>query len=181
MQHPPPAASFDADTAAEVIAWWRSLDRDDLGAEALAAIADADAVSHVLLEQEDVGADPEAIEFLEGTVLGLLRVAQVTHERESGQTPEPQNPMSRADVHRLVIAPYQAAARGVCKRVRRRSAATLCTIHPARTRSRTARPRERRAAASSTTSGTDPGDDGPSDLPAPAHLALAPKPKAASR
>jgi len=50
--------------------------------------------------------------------------------------------------------------------------------HGAR-RSRAARPRERRAAASSRSSGCDPGDSsGPSDLPAPAHLALAPKPKA---
>jgi len=69
----------------------------------------------------------------------------------------------------------------VCYRDQVRSHQPVTMQHGAR-RSRAARPRERRAAASSRSSGCDPGDSsGPSDLPAPAHLALAPKPKAASR
>jgi len=167
------AADLDADRqlAVELIAWRRSLNLDDLGPEAVAAITDAATACADIADLEAVGADPEAIAFLAGTFLGLLLVARHTHERETGQTSEPRNPMSRADVHRLVSAPYEDAARGVCKRVRRRSAATLRMIHPARTRSRTARPRERRAAASSTTSGSDPGDDGPShQAPPEVHL-----------
>lgn len=56
--------------------------------------------------------------------------------------------------------------------------ARFAFVAPPRVRActRTARPRERRAAASSRSAGCDPGDSsGPSDLPAPAPLALAPK------
>ena len=191
MPHPPPAtASPEADVDprppwasteemrevfAESMSWLRSLSISDLGAETLEAL---DGVADVVSEIEtlqDIDADPEAIDFLMYTLAIQLVCAQDTHERETGQRPEPENPMPYDEFHRRHIAPFEAAARGVAKRVRRRSHHSTTRIVRPRRRG-AGRPRA--AATRSSARSGDSGDDDASGEPAPARsLRLAPPPK----